>query len=136
MKAAFIIMSILGCDDNGHNCEAVATLDRQWVSISQCDQASERELSSYGNINFPMVVAVCQTEQSTALEDSTEDAPAVAEAEQAQAEETKPEPSISSRAIDLVSKVLPSRKKLENAIEKPIHVVTDTYSWVARKIDF
>ena len=74
MKATFIVMSILGCDDSGASCAPVAQVEEQWQTIAACDAASELHLSRYTNVNHPMVVAVCQTANSTALADSTDDA--------------------------------------------------------------
>jgi hypothetical protein len=34
----------------------------------------------------------------------------------------------------LVKNALPTRQGLKDTVTYPVHVVTDTYSWVARKI--
>lgn len=140
MKAAFIVMSILGCDDNGVTCTPIAQVPQQWQTIAACDQASETHLSRYANVNHPMVVAVCQTEDSTALADSTEEAaqferasrslPPAAELPQERDEDR----GIADRAVRLVKGVLPSTQGVKDTVTYPVHVVTDTYSWVARKI--
>ena len=59
MRAAFIVMSILGCDDSGANCLPVASIEQQWQTIAACDASSETHLAKYVNINYPMVVLVC-----------------------------------------------------------------------------
>lgn len=139
MKAAFIVMSILGCDDSGVQCQPVATVGQQWTTIADCDAASERELVKYTNVKFPMVVAVCQTANTTALADSVEDIEEGAVVTRSldgtpKPPEDKANPGLTARAIALVGSVLPSRKGVINTLEKPVHFVTDTYSWVARKI--
>lgn len=140
MKAAFIVMSILGCDDNGATCTPVAQVQEQWQTIAACDAASEVHLSRYTNVNHPMVVAVCQTADSTALADSTEDAAQFETASRSLAPAPMPPQDeernrgIAARAVQLVKDVLPSRKGLTDTVVYPVHVVTDTYSWVARKI--
>jgi hypothetical protein len=142
MKAAFVIMSILGCNDSGANCLPVATISRQWPTIALCDAASEKELSAYTNVNYPMVVAVCQTADTTALSDSEDDAAALADLRDHSSNVPEPPAAkkarigLASRALTLFYKVVPSRKALFGTLEKPVHVVTDTYSWVARKIAF
>lgn len=140
MKAAFIVMSILGCDDNGASCVAVAQVEEQWQTIAACDAASETHLSRYANANHPMVVAVCQTANSTALADSTEDAAqfetvsrSIASVPQPPRDEER-ERGVAARAVQLMKDVLPSRQGLKDTVTYPVHVVTDTYSWVARKI--
>ena len=140
MKAAFIVMSILGCDDAGATCTPVAQVEQQWQTIAACDAASEAQLAHYTNVNHPMVVAVCQTADSTALADSTEDVAqvetanrSVAPVPQSPLDESR-EDGIAARAVRLVKDVLPSKQCLKQTVTYPVHVVTDTYSWVARKI--
>lgn len=129
MKVAVIIMSILGCDDTGTQCVPVATVPRRWTTIAACDAESEAELNAYGGRSYPMIVAVCQTATDTASI-----APEV-EADQA----TKPltdehRASLFGRAISLVTDVLPSVEGMKDAVTTPVHLVTETYSWVARKV--
>ena len=140
MKAAFIVMSILGCDDNGAQCQPVASVAEQWPTIAACDAASERHLGKYRNVSYPMMVAVCQTADTTALADSQED---VAEIDPKlagipttppAANKDDPHSGITQRAIALVEYALPSKATLKSTITRPVHIVTDTYSWVARKI--
>ena len=138
MKAAFIVMSILGCDDAGANCAAIAQVPEQWQTIAACDAASEGHLARFTNVNYPMVVAVCQTAGTTALSDSTEDAEQFDTASRSVAplppENEDRRRGITARAIELVRDVLPSAKGLKDTVAYPVHVVNDTYSWVARKI--
>ena len=140
MKAAFIVMSILGCDDSGASCTPVAQVQEQWQTIAACDAASEAHLSHYTNVNYPMVVAVCQTADSTALADSTEDAADFETASRSLAPVPQPpqnqerERGIAARAVELVKDVFPTKQGLKDTVTYPVHVVTDTYSWVARKI--
>lgn len=141
MKAAFIVMSILGCDDAGVTCLPIALVEQQWQTIAACDTESEKHLARYANANHPMVVAVCQTANSTALADSTEDSAQFDSASLSDApvpsfqnDEQQQRRGITARAIELVKGALPTRKALTETASYPVHVVTDTYSWVARKI--
>jgi hypothetical protein len=141
MKAAFVVMSILGCDDAGIHCLPVASVAEQWPTIATCDASSEKVLNRYRNVAFPVVVAVCQTANTTALADSQADVAesgalrrdtvvAVAPDDGKQAH-----PGLTARALALVREAIPTRRGLKEALlEKPVHFVTDSYSWVARKI--
>ena len=138
MKAAFIVMSILGCDDSGASCTPVTQVEEQWQTIAACDAASELHLLRYTNVNHPMVVAVCQTANSTALADSTDDAAQMEIASRSVAPAPQPpldeERGVAARAVQLMKNVLPTKQGLKDTVVYPVHVVTDTYSWVARKI--
>lgn len=140
MRAAFIVMSILGCDDNGAVCAPVAQVPAQWQTIAACDADSEKHLAAYSNVNFPMVVAVCQTADTTALTDSTEDAAQLDSADRSMApvRQSTPEEQlqagVTTRAIELVRRAIPTREGLRQTVAYPVHVATDTYSWMARKI--
>jgi hypothetical protein len=91
MQTALIIMTILGCDDSATQCHYVEMLDERWATIQECDAHSEDRLRGYANIDYPVVVAVCQTpgdsgieevaaEQGQPLQDTDSMAPAVQEA--------------------------------------------------------
>jgi hypothetical protein len=137
MKAAFIVMSILGCDDSGVRCLPVASVAQQWPTVALCDAASERELSKFKNVNYPMVVAVCQTADTTALADSEADLAEndpTAAAQPPVPPKAEEHPGITARAIKLFEYAIPSKTALKSTITKPVHFVTDTYSWVARKV--
>ena len=141
MKAAFIVMSILGCDDSGANCLPVASVEQEWRTIAACDAASELHLAKYVNVNYPMVVAVCQTAGTTALADSEEDAAGFESASRSIAPVPQPvdakvgeQSGITSRAVALMKNAIPTKQGLKDSVAMPVHFVTDTYSWVARKI--
>ena len=137
MMAAFIVMSILGCDDSGAKCLPVATVEQQWQTIAACDAESEKHLSKYVNVNYPMVVAVCQTANTTALADSEEEVAGLPVAPVIPEPPVKVETEkagITSRAISLFKYAIPTKQALKDTVEKPVHFVSDSYSWVARKI--
>ncbi|TPP11045.1 hypothetical protein [Rhizobium glycinendophyticum] len=137
MKTALIMMTILGCDDSVNQCQFVETPPERFVSIELCDAASESVLSRYGNIGFPTAVAVCQAPPPD-IADAVE-ASAKANADAAATVKAKPElteehKTLTSRAIDTIREVLPGRAQIKMIFETPIHVVSDSYSWVAKKI--
>ncbi|SIQ11326.1 hypothetical protein SAMN05880582_101784 [Rhizobium sp. RU20A] len=61
MKTALIVMTILGCDDSVTQCHYVATVERSFTSISECDSRSESEIATHQDKNYPVIVAVCET---------------------------------------------------------------------------
>lgn len=137
MKAAFIVMSILGCDDAGVHCTPVASVSQEWRTIAACDAASESVLKRYQNVNKPVVAAVCQTADAG---DDIEPPSDVADQSAATLPPVPPpvhkddHQGLMARAKALFSHAVPSRAALQKSVEAPVHFVTDTYSWVARKI--
>lgn len=140
MRAAFVVMSILGCDASGVQCQPVATIPQQWPTIASCDAASDRILSRYSKVKFPLVVAVCQTAGTTALMDSEaeaqENATPIPDRSNRQKDAlAKPHrPGITRRAIALLQRAIPTREGIRSTLSLPIHIVTDTYSWVAKEV--
>jgi hypothetical protein len=141
MEAAFVLMSILGCDDAGVQCQPVASVAQEWQTIAACDAASDKVLGKYRNVNYPMVVAVCQTAGTTALADS--EANAVENDTKVASRSVVPvppmakkedKPGLTARAIAIVRYAIPTKKGIKSTLVIPVHFVTDTYSWVARKV--
>jgi hypothetical protein len=135
MKTALIMMTILGCDDSVSQCEFVETPVERFVSIELCDAASEEILGRYTNIGYPTAVAVCQTPppeiaQAIAASNQTLVDPEA----QAAIPSEEQHRTLRDRAIDAVRQVLPGTAQIKMIFEKPIHVVSDSYSWVAKKI--
>jgi hypothetical protein len=137
MKAAFVLMSILGCDNSGIHCQPVATLPHQWPTIAACDAASDKMLATYKNVRYPNLVAVCQTAGTTALKDSEDEAleQSTDMASRALPDAGKDEkPGLAGRAIALVKRAIPSKSGIRSTLIIPVHIVTDTYSWVVKKV--
>lgn len=163
MQTAFIIMSILGCDDTATQCHYVEMLDQRWATIQACDAGSEDKLRTYSNLDYPVVVAVCQTPNDAGLTEvraepaevsvtasGSEQAAAAPEGvpvpkvdipvagpvlppEQAFAAEDHP--GMTSRVFNLVKGALPEAASLKALVSEPVHVVTDSYSWVAQRFE-
>lgn len=137
MKTALIMMTILGCDDSVSQCEFVETPSERFVSIELCNAASEEVLARYTNIGYPTAVAVCQMPPPDITEALA--APLTAQPDTTQAA-AKVEPTeeqkktLKDKAIDAVREVLPGKAQIKMIFEKPIHVVSESYSWVAKKI--
>ena len=165
MQTALILMTILGCDDSATQCHHVEMLDERWATIQECDASSEDKLKLYSNINYPVVVAVCQTPQDTGVaehggeridvpaqgSDLTASAPTDPDIPRPKAEipeaviaappkapadalETA-EAGIASRALTLFRSALPGADTLKAIVAEPVHVVTDSYSWVAWRFE-
>jgi hypothetical protein len=158
MQTALIIMTILGCDDSATQCHYVEMLDERWATIQECDAHSEDRLRGYANIDYPVVVAVCQTpgdsgieeaaaEQGQPLQDTDSMAPAVQEAlvpqvdipnenpEHVQLSDDEAEAGLAARMLKRVQDALPDAESIKSLVTEPVHVVTDSYSWVARRFE-
>jgi hypothetical protein len=142
MQTALIVMTILGCDDSVTQCHYVATAQEHFVSVALCDAASETILAGYSGANYPMLVAVCQPPESQTA-DLAPPPEGSAKAEMADPvplpgpAATLPEnerQSLAARAVDKIRKVLPDTQDVRMVFETPLHVVADSYSWVAKKI--
>lgn len=143
MQTALILMTILGCNDSVSDCKYIATLDERWTSVELCDSVSEKQLGAFANSNYPMVVAVCQTQEQLAMspggkssgspppaapapppQTATVETPAAVEEEHR---------TLASRAMERVKSVLPTSQGMRSIITTPVHFVSDGYSWVAKK---
>lgn len=125
-------MTILGCDDSAVDCHHVATLQQQWTSIELCDAASEKELGNYANAPYPVVVAVCQTPEAQTAETPAVQQPA-ATAQTPATTESEQEQSLTAQAITRVKRILPSTEGVKNLFVKPVRIVEDSYSWMAKR---
>jgi hypothetical protein len=162
MQAALIIMTILGCDDTATQCHFVEMLDERWATVQACDAGSEDKLKGYSNLDYPVVVAVCQTPGDTGLSElgdepafpaaastaSAEiappasdipvpkvDIPVAAAAENAESVQTATDSGFAARVLQRFKDALPEAKDLKALISEPVHVVTDSYSWVAQRFE-
>lgn len=139
MNAAIIAMTILGCDDAVKDCQYVATLQQRWPSIEMCNAVSEKELASFANVSYPVVIAVCQDPTAEETADNIVPRPKQPETEMAakaaetEAERREEERGMAARAINRVTSVLPSSDGIRTLFGKPVRLVENSYSWVAKK---
>lgn len=134
MQTALILMTILGCDDSLSECAYIDTPKERWVNIELCHAASEQLLNGFTNVSYPTVIAVCQEPEpapSAVATDATQ--PATSE-ELATAPDAAEDKGLAERALDTVRLAIPGKEKVKMAFEAPLHVISDSYSWVARKI--
>lgn len=157
MPAALVIMAIMGCDDSATHCHYIETAPGRYESVAECDGASEATLSRITNRDYPVVVAACQAEQVTHSAPAPAAARTPAQPEMilveagrvvdpprpsvpvepkapAAAEDPSGQPRLTARALDAIRSALPARDTIAGLAEKPVHVVTDTYAWIARRI--
>jgi len=130
MNAALIVMTILGCSDAGTDCHYIATAQNRWPTIEMCDAVSEDQLAGYVNQPYPMIIAVCQNPEPAEIAEAP--APDAA-APQTAAVTTDEEQTLADRAIQRVKAVLPTTEGVKTMMTKPVRLVEDSYSWVARK---
>lgn len=142
MKAALIVMTILGCDDSVTQCHYIDTVETTWQTVALCDAQSEAQITRYQNSNYPVVVAVCETNGNQHNADAQEDvAPApdsqAAVAPAAPAEAAAPaadaDAGLTSRTLSMLKQHLPDAPSLRETVAKPFRYAENGYSWVVRK---
>lgn len=141
MRTAMVIMTILGCDDSATDCQYVATLNQRWPSVELCNAVSEKELSAFANISYPVIIAVCQDPNATADAKGSDTTPKAAAPQTAEVtppatpeQERAEERSLAARAMDRVKSILPTKQDFQNIVKAPVGVVENGYSWVAKRL--
>ncbi len=132
MNAAIIVLTILGCDDSATECHYVATSERRWPTIETCSVDSEAELVDYANASYPMVIAVCQKPEESEFAAAPLTEPEAPLPQVMLTQEAKT--SLASRAISRVRAVLPTTEGVRTLVHRPIRLVEDSYSWVAKRL--
>ena len=61
---ALIVLSLLGCDDSGAQCDFVRVGNERYETVEACRAASEPLLAASAEEDYPTVVAVCSPESS------------------------------------------------------------------------
>jgi len=138
MNPALIVMTILGCNDAVTDCKYIATAEQRWPTIEMCDSVSEQQLSGYANQPYPMIIAVCQKPDSTEIANAPvpQSRPEAEPSASAAAEPPvtpQEKETLAGRAIDRVKNVLPTTEGVKTLMNKPVRLVEDGYSWVAKK---
>lgn len=130
MKAALIVMTILGCDDSATQCHYIDTVDRSWQTVALCDAQAETEINRRQNSNYPVIVAVCESSGDRVTAGLEKAAPpATVQADEPAA---KPE-GLAARTLDFLKNALPDTAKLKAAVSKPVHSIEDGYAWVVKR---
>lgn len=137
MRTALVLMTILGCDDSATDCQLIATLQQRWTSIEVCDAESEKKLGQFVNANYPVIVAVCQTpeEPKTDIAKTDPKTPdAATPPQQSLPLPPQEEQTLTQKAITRVRRILPSTEGVKEVLGKPVRMVEDSYSWIARRL--
>ena len=141
MKAALIVMTILGCDDSVTQCHYISTVNQSWLTVAACDSQSERQIARHQNANYPVVVAVCESNGNKVTAELDE-APETTTALPTPDKGTTPTPpedtaeerrGLAARTLAAVRKAVPHGESLKAAINTPVRYAEDGYSWVVRK---
>ncbi|NTF32189.1 hypothetical protein [Rhizobium skierniewicense] len=133
MRTALVLMTILGCDDTATDCRHIATMQQRWTSIELCDAESEKQLGNFANASYPVVVAVCQTPDAPKDDIAKTDGQTPDATTTSLPLDTEEEQTLTQRAITRVRRILPSTEGVKEVLGKPVRMVEDSYSWIARR---
>jgi hypothetical protein len=140
MKAALIVMTIMGCDDSATQCHYIDTVDRSWQTVALCDAQAETYINRNQNQNYPVIVAVCESSGDRMTADVAKPAPDTKPAETTvQADVPVPtevveaRQGLAARTLNFVKRAIPDREALKAAVTKPVRYAEDGYSWVVKR---
>jgi hypothetical protein len=134
MQAILVAMTIFGCNDSVTQCNYVATVDKHWDTVAMCDAESEKRLKSFADANYPTVIAVCEAPKPAIATEQ----PKVAEALPAPVPPVRETGKTGIRAFalriaDQVHTHLPTGQSVKHTLEKPVHFISDSYSWAVQR---
>ncbi len=138
MKAALIVMTLMGCDNDATQCNYIDTVDKSWQTVALCDAQAETYLSRQSKSDYPVVVAVCQsvadrdaeTEGQADVEDSIDE---TANASGPAAVSAQVKSGLAERTLDFMQRMLPDASSVKHVFAKPVHSIEDGYAWVVRR---
>ena len=61
---ALVVLSLLGCDDAGLQCDFVRVEEQRFATLEECRAASEPLLVTTDEAEYPTYVAVCSPESA------------------------------------------------------------------------
>ncbi|WP_180901910.1 hypothetical protein [Martelella soudanensis] len=143
MQAALIAMTIFGCDDSLNQCSYIDMAETRYATVEACDGELEKALSAYDAAGYPTIIAVCREpgELVNVALGRNPDAglpSSVTVPEKPSVASETDTPSLlrrlSGRSMAALMGIVPSRQTLGTVLTAPLHVVTDSYSWVVKKI--
>ncbi|WP_432347856.1 hypothetical protein WMC41_09565 [Shinella yambaruensis] len=138
MKAALIVMTIMGCDDSATQCHYIDTVGRSWQTVALCDAQAETYINRHQDKNYPVIVAVCESAGDRITADiakpTPEEMPAGTKAEvPVPAETAEARQGLATRALNFVKKAIPDKDALKAAVTTPVRYAEDGYSWVVKR---
>lgn len=138
MKAALIVMTIMGCDDSATQCHYIDTVGKSWQTVALCDAQAETFINRHQDKNYPVIVAVCESSgdriTADAAEPSPDEMPATTTAEvpvPVQTAEAKQ--GLATRALNFVKQAIPDKAALKTVVTTPVRYAEDGYSWVVKR---
>lgn len=138
MKAALIVMTIMGCDDSATQCHYIDTVGRSWQTVALCDAQAETYINRHQDKNYPVIVAVCESAGDRITADiakpTPDEMPAGTKAEvPVPAETAEARQGLATRALNFVKKAIPDKAALKAAVTTPVRYAEDGYSWVVKR---
>ncbi|GLR54302.1 hypothetical protein KYK30_04790 [Shinella yambaruensis] len=138
MKAALIVMTIMGCDDSATQCHYIDTVGRSWQTVALCDAQAETYINRHQDKNYPVIVAVCESAGDRITADiakpTPEEMPTGTKAEvPVPAETAEARQGLATRALNFVKKAIPDKAALKAAVTTPVRYAEDGYSWVVKR---
>jgi hypothetical protein len=70
MQEALIFMAILGCGDDGNQCQTVQRIEAPFETVAQCRAASAPVLEKLTDLAYPVIVANCERSTKQQLADA------------------------------------------------------------------
>jgi hypothetical protein len=140
MKAALIVMTIMGCDDSATQCHYIDTVGKSWQTVALCDAQAETYINRHQDKNYPVIVAVCESSGERMTAEVAKPAPDTTPAE-TMAEAEVPVPAataekkqgLAARTLNFVKKAIPDAESLKAAVTTPVRYAEDGYSWVVKR---
>ena len=140
MKAALIVMTIMGCDDSATQCHYIDTVGKSWQTVALCDAQAETYINRHQDKSYPVIVAVCESSGDRMTADVAKPAPEKQPADTAtMAEIPTPEKTeeakqgLAARTLNFVKKAIPDKASLKAAVTTPVRYAEDGYSWVVKR---
>lgn len=70
MHEALIIMAILGCGDDGNQCQTVQRVSAPYETVDACRAAAPAVLEKLTDLAYPSIVANCERSTKGQLADA------------------------------------------------------------------
>ena len=68
MKEAIVILTLLGCDHGENNCYYIETASQTYTSQIACLRASEDQILSVADVEYPIIMADCKLQSKAVAE--------------------------------------------------------------------
>lgn len=137
MKEALIVLTLLGCDDSGAQCEWLTASTQRFATLEACRESSEEFLQAHQDAAYPTVAAVCSPRTELAERPIPPESPmeqeieiAVSDEQGVPVEAEEDDPGVLSRIGSAVAGIIPERE----TVEKPIVLAADSVVKVGNSV--